>query len=102
MKKTLNSAFYTGAILMGLVVFSASFIIWAALEYGTRTFEAAEPEVIHDTVVVEVIKEVRVEVPVEVPVAAPKPATPKPVEVPKAIIQEKVEEPKQDTVSTDI
>lgn len=98
MKKTLNSAFYTGAILMGLVTFGVSFIVWAALEYGTRTFEATDSEVIYDTVIVEVIKEVRV----EAPVAAPKPVASKPVEIPKPGVQEKIEEPKQDTVSTDI
>lgn len=101
MKKVLNSAFYTGAILMGLIVFSASFIIWAALEYGTRSFSASEPEVIHDTVIVEVVREVRVEVPAQ----ATKPVvqTPKPVETPKQVINEKPQEqPKQDSVSTDI
>lgn len=91
MKKTLDSAFWTGAVLIGLIVFSASFIVWAAIEYTGETplRDSKNIEVVHDTVKVEVIKEVIKEV--EVPCTLPH-VQPKPIEVKKE--EPKLELPK--------
>ena len=89
MSKVLNNAFYTGAILFGFVIFSVSFVVWAALEYGVNGFKASEPEVVHDTITIEVIREVQVE-------------CTKVHYEPKPVVKPKVETPVSDTTSTNI
>ena len=91
MKNALNSAFWTGAVLFGMVIFVISFGVWATFEYGpvVALKEPNNRDVIHDTVKVEVIKEVIKEV--EVPCTLPH-VQPKPIEVKKE--EPKLELPK--------
>ena len=91
MKNALNSAFWTGAVLFGIITFVISFGIWAAVEYSTAVVlkEPNNREIIHDTVKVEVIKEVIKEV--EVKCTLPH-VQPKPIEVKKE--EPKLELPK--------